>query len=94
LELQAGRDREAREALEEAAKLDPFNVRAGNSLKLLNDLAAYAIIEGEHFNIRYKPGIDEVLAREMMPVLDAIHARGVRRGCRGHPLFAAGQDAD
>lgn len=75
LELQAGRDREAREALEEAAKLDPFNVRAGNSLKLLNDLAAYAIIEGEHFNIRYKPGIDEVLAREMMPVLDAIHAR-------------------
>ncbi|MCC6284182.1 MAG: hypothetical protein IT439_02595 [Phycisphaerales bacterium] len=83
LEVQAGRDDEAREALQAAASLDPFNVRAGNSLTLLADLATYATIEGEHFIIRYKPGIDEVLAREMMPVLDAVHARVCGGGAGG-----------
>lgn len=73
--LQAGDDAEARAALERGTRLDPFNVRADNSLALLRELAGYATIETEHFIVRYRPGLDEILAREMARVLDPIHAR-------------------
>ncbi|MBO6513441.1 MAG: hypothetical protein JJ974_05700 [Phycisphaerales bacterium] len=73
--VQAGKDDEAHEALTQAMSLDPFNLRAQNSLTLLNELATYDTIETEHFIIRYKPGPDEVLAREMPPILEAIHER-------------------
>ncbi len=74
LEMQAGRDVRARDALEKAIALDPFNVRARNSLALVEEIGSFAEIESEHFIVRYKPGIDEVLAVEMLPVLEAIHA--------------------
>lgn len=83
LEMQSGRNGEAMKALESAAKLDRFNVRAANSLTLLRDLAGFARIESEHFVIRYKPGEDEVLAREMPAVLERIHARVCGRGPGG-----------
>lgn len=74
LEIQSGRDAEARRALETAVRLDPFNVRAENSLRLITGLMdEFVRIEGEHFAVRYRPGPDEVLAREMLPVLEAIH---------------------
>lgn len=75
LELQSGRDERALAALERAQRLDPFNVRAANSLKLVRELAGYARVQSEHFVVRFKPGVDEVLAREMLPVLERIHAR-------------------
>lgn len=85
-ELQAGRDDAARTALERAAELDAFNVRASNSLTLLRELRGYARLESEHFVVRYKPGDDEVLAPEMLPVLERIHARvtGAARGGIDH----------
>jgi tetratricopeptide (TPR) repeat protein len=73
LELQAGRDRAALEALEHATALDPFNVRARNSLKLIRELQTYGTLESDHFIVRYKPGIDAVLAREMLEPLDEMH---------------------
>lgn len=73
LELQSGRDDDALEALERAFKLDPFNVRADNSLRLARELSGYARIESEHFIVRHKPGVDGVLANEMPPILEAIH---------------------
>lgn len=75
VELQAGRDREALRALEEAHRLDPFHTRADNSLRLVRELMTYAVIETEHFRIRYKPGIDELLARDMATVVGSIHER-------------------
>ncbi len=75
LEVQSGRDGAARDALLIATRLDPFNVRAENSLKLIDELLTYETIESEHFVVRYKDGIDAVLAREMPPVLERIHAR-------------------
>lgn len=75
LELQAGNDINAKDALAQAYRLDPFNVRVDNSLRLITELAAYERIESEHFIVRYRPGIDAVLAREMLPVLERIHAR-------------------
>lgn len=74
-ELQAGRLKEARTALESATTLDRYNVRAANSLTLIREVEGYATIETPHFLIRYKPGEDEVLAREMPEVLEALHAR-------------------
>ncbi len=75
LEMQSGRDIRAREALTRAMRLDPFHARADNSLRLIEELLTYARIESEHFEIRYKPGIDELLAREMPAILERIHAR-------------------
>ncbi|MBL8990979.1 MAG: hypothetical protein JNJ48_05295, partial [Phycisphaerae bacterium] len=70
LEMQSGRDEQALVALERAAKLDPFNVRAGNSLRLIREVIGYARVESEHFVVRAKPGIDVLLAREMLPALE------------------------
>ncbi len=84
LEMQAGRDVRARDALEKAIALDPFNVRARNSLALVEEIGSFAEIESEHFVVRYKPGIDEVLAVEMLPVLEAIHAEVCSRAMFDH----------
>ncbi|HEX8875582.1 MAG TPA: tetratricopeptide repeat protein [Phycisphaerales bacterium] len=75
LEVQAARDDRALAALERAALLDPFNVRASNSLKLVRDVGAFSRIETDHFIVRYRPGVDQVLAREMPAVLERIFTR-------------------
>lgn len=72
--VQAARDAEAFDALTRAKELDPFNVRVTNSLKLLTDLRAWDTIESDNFIVRYKPGIDGVLAREMIAEIEAVHA--------------------
>ncbi|MEM9167074.1 MAG: hypothetical protein AAGB48_08610 [Planctomycetota bacterium] len=75
LELQSGRDLNALAALRRVAELDPFNARAANSLELLEELVTYDTIETEHFRIRFRPGVDEIMAREMPPILERIHQR-------------------
>ncbi len=76
LELQSGRDVRALDALRKATALDPFNVRASNSLVLVEELLTYDTLESEHFVVRYKPETtDELLAQEMLGVLERIHAR-------------------
>ena len=74
--VQAGLDQDAKTLLSEALALDPFDIRAQNSLKLVTELASYATIETDHFIIRYKPGTtDIVLAQEMPTILERIHDR-------------------
>ncbi|MEM0984106.1 MAG: hypothetical protein AAGI17_09170 [Planctomycetota bacterium] len=73
--VQSGDDLAAIEALSSAAELDRWDIRAQNSLKLVQRLQEYETIESEHFVVRYKPGIDALLAVEMVPVLEEIHAR-------------------
>ncbi|MBS0192568.1 MAG: tetratricopeptide repeat protein [Phycisphaerales bacterium] len=75
LEVQAARDDRALAALEKAEALDPFNVRASNSLKLVRDVRNFARIESDHFIVRYRPGIDLALAREMPAILEKVYAR-------------------
>jgi tetratricopeptide (TPR) repeat protein len=75
LETQSGRDDRALAALEHAARLDPFNTRAKNSLRLIRELLTYKTIESEHFVVRFREGRDRLLAEEMPPVLERIHAR-------------------
>lgn len=75
MEMQSGRDDRALEALRQAMAFDPFNARAANSLKLIEQLASFERIESEHFTVKYRLGIDEVLAREMPGVLERIYHR-------------------
>lgn len=82
-DMQAGRTKDAEAALDRALSLDRFNIRAENSLKLLRELNSYATIESDHFVVRYKPGVDEVLAREMPAVLERLHARVTGAGPGG-----------
>lgn len=88
LEVQAARDERALAALEKAEALDPFNVRAANSLKLVRDVAGFSRIETDHFIIRYRPGVDLALAREMPAILERIYARvtGDKPGGIRYPL--------
>ncbi len=73
LEMQSGRDMQALTALRRATALDEFNVRARNSRILIEELVTYDAVETEHFTIRYKPGVDEILAREMAGPLEEIY---------------------
>lgn len=80
LQIQAGKDDEALAALEEAHRLDPFHVRADNSLRLVRELVGYERIESPHFVVRYRKdpnnpaGGDAILAREMPAIMERIHA--------------------
>lgn len=73
--LQSGKDIPARDALRKANTLDPFNIRVDNSLKLISELLSYKTFESDHFIVRCRPGVDEVLAGEMLGTLEKIYAR-------------------
>jgi cellulose synthase operon protein C len=73
MELQSGRDAVALSILRDVRELDPFDRRATNSLSLLEEIAGYNEIETEHFIIRYKPGIDEVMVELMPEALERLH---------------------
>ena len=68
--MQAGKEQEALVELRKAAALDPFNRRARNQLKLVEELLGYEHIALDHFVIKYRKGIDEVLARDMEQQLE------------------------
>ena len=75
LHVQAADDEAARTWLERAVELDPFQRRARNSLEMLEGLADFETVESAHFVVRYRAGVDGVMAREMLPVLERIHER-------------------
>lgn len=79
--VQAGEDAAAIDQLQRALALDPFDVRAQNSLTLVRELATYRTIETEHFIVRYRDGIDAALAPEMSEALE----RMVERVCSDAP---------
>lgn len=60
-------------SLRRAVELDSFNRRAKNSLTLLEEVTSYETIETPHFLLRYAPGIDELLVREMIPRLESVY---------------------
>ncbi len=81
--VQAGRDADALETLEKASAMDPFNVRVANSLTLVREIRTYSRVTSDHFEIRYKPGIDELLAKEMLPVMERNFLRVTGNGPGG-----------
>ncbi len=90
-EMQSGRTDAALDALSRAADMDSLNRRAQNSLSLLHDLAQFTSQESDHFIVRCKPGIDEVVAREMLPRLEEIFQRVTGDGPGGIDHAPAGK---
>lgn len=71
--MQSGDEPAALAALQRGSTLDPFDVRAANQLKLVQELLGYRVIETDHFLIRYHQGVDEVLARDMPFELEGMY---------------------
>ena len=61
--LRLGDEAEARRLLDESFEVDPFNVRVANSVKVLEVLDEYAVLETEHFVVKFDRGQEELLAR-------------------------------
>ena len=61
--MRLGDELQGKRLLDESFEIDPFNVRVSNMLKVLDVLAGYAVIETEHFIIRFDRGHDELLAQ-------------------------------
>jgi tetratricopeptide (TPR) repeat protein len=77
--MRLGRETEAREILSEGFKADEFNVRVSNSLKVLRHLERYQTLRTEHFELRYDPHSDALLARYMAPYLESIYQELAKR---------------
>ena len=64
----------ARSELATATRLDPYHRGANNQLQLVEALLnGYETVETEHFLIRFRPGIDEALARDMPGPLEEMY---------------------
>lgn len=71
--LQWGHEEEARRVLTRACNLDPFQVRAVNSLKMVEALTTYHTIRTPHFVIKFGDPRDAVLARDMARHVEDIY---------------------
>jgi tetratricopeptide (TPR) repeat protein len=74
LYMRMGREQEARAILDKAFEADPFNVRVSNTRKVLKHLEKYETIKTEHFEMRFDPGNDKLLARYMADYLEKVYA--------------------
>lgn len=64
LAMRLGDETRARELLQQAFEIDPYNVRVGNSLKVLDLLQNYGTIETPHFAVRFDRSRDSLLAAQ------------------------------
>jgi tetratricopeptide (TPR) repeat protein len=74
LYMRMGLEKQAAETLKKAFDADPFNVRVANLRKVLRHLEKYKTLKTDHFELRYDPKNDAVLAHYMAPYLEAIYA--------------------
>ena len=75
LYMRLGKEEEAKALLEQAFKGDTFNVRVSNSLKVLRHLEKYESIKTPHYELRYDPKQDKLLAEFMAEYLETVHAQ-------------------
>lgn len=71
--MRMGREKEATDILSKAAEADRFNVKVANTLKVLRHLENYETIKTEHFELRFDPKTDRVLARYLADQLETIY---------------------
>ena len=76
LKMRLGQEKEAAGLLKESFDADPFNVRVSNMRKVLRHLEKYKTLRTEqgHFELRYDPERDAVLARYMGEYLEKVYA--------------------
>ena len=68
--MRLGREAEAVKLLDESFDMDPFNVRVKNMLEVLDVLNGYAVLETEHFVIKFDRGLDHVFAKSAAQYLE------------------------
>lgn len=73
LQMRMGREKEARQILTKAFDADAFNIRVANSLKVLRHLEKYETIKTAHFELRFDPLTDKILARYMAAQLEDLY---------------------
>ncbi|MEE4298772.1 MAG: tetratricopeptide repeat protein, partial [Pseudomonadales bacterium] len=73
MHTQTGDDAQAAALLRDAVQAEPFNMRAGNALELMEALLGFETIETERFIVRYRPGVDEAVAAMMPAELERMH---------------------
>lgn len=61
--MRLGDEVAAKTVLDEAFAVDPFNIRVSNTLQVLEVLEGYAVLETEHFVLRFDRGQDQLLAK-------------------------------
>jgi Flp pilus assembly protein TadD len=72
---QSGDEGKARETLELAHQLDPFNLRTTNYLKLLDMMGSYARKETAHFIVMYDPHTDPVIPEYFSDYLESVQSQ-------------------
>lgn len=75
LYTQSGDEDKAREALERAHQLDPFNLRTTNYLALLDKMDKFARKESEHFVVIYDPRSDSVIPEYFTDYLESVQSQ-------------------
>jgi predicted Zn-dependent protease len=70
--MRLGSEAEAASVLEEAFTADPFHVRVKNMLEVLDLLQGYAVLETDHFVLKFDRGQDELLARYIARYLEEV----------------------
>jgi len=65
LYMQWGKIDKAAERLQIASSLDPFHKEITNLQVIVGDMLGYETVEGEGITVRFLPGIDRVLARDI-----------------------------
>ena len=75
LYTQSGDEDKARDALEAAHQLDPFNLRTTNYLQLLDKMASYARKESDHFVVLYDPQSDPVIPEYFSDYLESVESQ-------------------
>jgi cellulose synthase operon protein C len=74
LYTQSGDEKGARAVIEEARKLDPFNLATTNYIRLLDDMDHFAQRETEHFIVMYHPELDPVVPEYFSDYMESVHA--------------------
>jgi tetratricopeptide (TPR) repeat protein len=72
LYTQSGDEDKARDALEQAHQLDPFNLRTTNYLALLDKMDKFSRKETEHFVVIYDPKTDSVIPEYFSDYLESV----------------------
>ena len=65
----------AKPILEEARRLDPFNIQTTNYLRLLDSILEFKLAKSDHFAVRYSATDDPFLADEMLQYMEKNYAR-------------------
>ncbi len=72
--LNDGMDNEAKAVLDEAYKLDPYNVKTVNYSRLLDELAKYEKFRTDHLVVYYDRDLDPVTADQIGPFMERTYA--------------------